>query len=83
MTADALAHELPDEQADLATQLLDNPPEPTFETGAAAADQFSYQLELDDGIRQHTFSWAEREVPDLVRPLLSAMQGRAVPTRRR
>lgn len=81
MTADAPAHELSDEQADLATQLLDNPPGPPAGPGSAAADQFSYQLELDDGIRRHTFHWSEQEVPDFARPLLTAMHSRAVPSR--
>jgi hypothetical protein len=83
MTADALAHELSNEQAELATQLLDNPPGPPAgpSAGSAAADQFSYQLELDDGIRRHTFHWSEQEVPDLARPLLTAMHSRAAPSR--
>jgi hypothetical protein len=80
MTADAAADDLSPEHADLARQLLAHPPATaTTPPAAGGADQFSYQLHVDDGTRHRTFTWAEHEVPDDIRPLLSALHRRAHP----
>jgi hypothetical protein len=82
MTAEAQLHDLPAEQADQARELLAHPPAAASgKPAAGAADQFSYRLDLDDGTRQQTFQWADHEVPDAVRPLLSALNKRAQPAR--
>jgi hypothetical protein len=81
MAADAAAHELSDDEIQLATQLLAHPPEPARKATAPKPDQFNYRLHVDDGAQQRTFEWSESEVPDHVRPLLSALHGRATPTR--
>jgi hypothetical protein len=44
-----------------------------------AADQFSYQLEIQDGDRTVRRSWEEPEVHDAVRPLLTALSRQARP----
>lgn len=43
------------------------------------ADQFSYQLEIHHGGRTVRHHWEEPEVPETVRPLLSALTRRAKP----
>lgn len=80
MKADAAAHELSHDEAELAAQLLAHPPEPARKARRGGADQFTYRLHVDDGERQQTFEWAESEVPDHVRPLLAALHSRATPT---
>lgn len=80
LATDAVTDELPAEHARIAHDLLDRAPPPAASAaGAGAADQFSYVLDLDDGTRHRTLQWAEPEVPDAVRPLLSALNHRAHP----
>ena len=80
MTAEALAHELPDEQAKLARNMMDATPAATAgPRPPGGADQFSYHLRLDDGARQRAYQWSEQEVPDEVRPLLAELNRRAHP----
>lgn len=80
LTTDALSDELAPEHAGIARALLDRAPAPAAgAAGAGAADQFSYVLDLDDGARHRTLRWAEPEVPETVRPLLSALNHRAHP----
>jgi hypothetical protein len=83
MTAEVRADELAAGEAELAGRLLADASvgEPTKPANAfpGAADQFSYQLNLTDGSRKHTFHWAEFQVPDAVRPLLTALNQRAKP----
>jgi len=82
LVAEALADELPGEQADAAAQLLSGPAPPaSAQNPPGMADQFSYQLHLDDGERQRTFQWAGQEVPDEARPLLATLNRRAAPAR--
>ena len=83
MTAEVGADELAARQAELAGRLLADPSvgEPARPADAfpSAADQFSYQLDLDDGSRRYSFHWAEFQVPDAVRPLLTALNQRIKP----
>lgn len=83
LAADTAAHELPDDDAALATQLLANRQAPADADGAQSGspDQFTYKLHLDDGARQETYHWSEAKVPDAVRPLLKTLNGRAAPSR--
>ncbi len=71
---------LDDDQVSLAQRLLDQPPPSSAASEApAGADRFSYRLHLTDGEQEHSFSWAESDVPDEVRPLLTALHRRATP----
>jgi hypothetical protein len=80
MAAEAQSDDLPTEQAELARQLLSRPPVAVAKTAATGgADQFSYQLRLDDGTRHQSFHWTEHDVPDDVRPLLSTLNHLAHP----
>jgi hypothetical protein len=80
MTAQAASDELAADHADLARKLLTDPPAAASTPPAAGgADQFSYRLHVDDGTRQRTFTWADHEVPDEVRPLLAALNRKAHP----
>jgi hypothetical protein len=45
------------------------------------ADQFSYQLEIDNGDRTVRRHWDGPEVPETVRPLLTALTRQARPAR--
>lgn len=83
LAADTHAHELPEDQAALATQLLasSQPPADADAPQSGPPDQFSYQLHLDDGTRRETYHWSESKVPDAVRPLLKTLNGRAAPAR--
>lgn len=86
MTAEVNAGELPAAAAELAQRLLAEPGlgEPTRPANAfpGAADHFSYQLQLSDGSRQQSFRWAEFQVPDALRPLLTALNRLASPAGR-
>jgi hypothetical protein len=81
LAAEVQSDELPAEQTDLVRQLLIRPPTTAPGPGNASegADQFSYTLGLDDGTRHQTFRWTERDVPEDVQPLLTALHQRARP----
>jgi hypothetical protein len=83
LTAEVTADELAVGEAELAARLLADPsvgaPTRPADAFPSAADQFSYQLEVTDGSRKHTFQWAEFQVPDAVRPLLAALNQHAKP----
>ena len=80
LTADADTHELPDEQAKIAAELMnpDNSPAPPTSTGGPP-DTFSYALSVTDGEHSTTHHWSESDVPDTVRPLLAHLSRRAQP----
>lgn len=86
MTAEVDADELPATAAELAQRLLAEPGlgEPTRPANAfpGAADHFSYQLQLTEGGRQQSFRWAEFQVPNAVRPLLTELNRKASPAGR-
>ena len=44
-------------------------------------DGFTYELTLRDGRRHRTLEWPDGAVPAEVRPLLTALNERAAPTR--
>lgn len=84
LAAEVSADELATEPAALANRLLADPafgaPVRPADAFPSAADQFDYQLDLDDGSRRHSFHWAQFQVPDAVRPLLTALTERAAPS---
>ncbi len=52
----------------------------TFSGGQpGGADQFSYQLEIHQGDRIVRHEWEEPDVPETVRPLLTALVNEAKP----
>lgn len=82
LTAAATADELPGEQAAQVQGLLAaEPPRQPRDTapGGGGADQFQYQLDLDDGERHRSFAWDETQVPEAIRPLLGALTRLARP----
>lgn len=80
LVADTTSDELPDELADVVRGLLTAPHGPaTGRAAPAGADRFSYQLQLDDGAHRRTYHWADTDVADDVRPLLSALNRLAAP----
>lgn len=81
LTATVSEDELTDEQAaQLRGLLADGQPEARDPAvGPGGADRFHYQLDLDDGQRHRSFSWDETNVPDPIRPLLTALTRLARP----
>lgn len=80
MTARVDARELPVELAQVVTRLMgDDSTRAPASRPAGGADQFSYDVTLDDGGRTRTLHWEEPEVPDDVRPLLTNLASRAHP----
>jgi hypothetical protein len=85
--------DLPEDQAQLAADLLAAPEEagmPSADAeGAVAsstgpgpgADQFTHRLEVVQGARRRTVSWSDTTIPDAARPLLATLAGLARPTR--
>jgi hypothetical protein len=92
MAAECLGADLPQDQAQVASDLL-AAPTTTPERGAdanadsstahsrAGADQFSYTVRITQGPRSRTFNWSEGTVPDHARPLLTTLGGFSEPSR--
>ena len=79
MVATLDSADLPADQQDLLATLL-TAGSPTPEEGQpGAADLFSYQLEIHHGSRTIRHHWAEPDVPETVRPLLSVLVNEAKP----
>jgi hypothetical protein len=93
MAADCLGADLPDDQAQLASDLLGEPsgsqprgdearPEtPPSPSSGPGADQFTYTVRIVQGARRRTFNWTEGTVPDFARPLLATLGGLSEPSR--
>jgi hypothetical protein len=81
MVATVDSSDLPTDQQDVVSRLLTEDLRGPGMSGTRGADQFSYQLEIQDGectVRRH---WEEPEVHEAVRPLLAALTRRAKPAR--
>lgn len=83
MAADCLGADLPDDQAQVASDLLGEPnlEAPPTQLPGPGADQFTYTLLITQGTRSRTFSWSEGTVPDVARPLLATLGGLSAPSR--
>lgn len=90
MAAECLGADLPEDQAHVASDLLDadsagaegaeRASAPTSPAGQGA-DQFSHTVRVRQGTRSRTVTWSDSTVPELARPLLSTLSGLAQPTR--
>jgi len=69
------------DQQDVVTKLLTEDLRGPGVSRSGGADQFSYQLEIRRDGRTVRRRWAEPEVPEVVRPLLSALTRQAKPAR--
>ena len=95
MAAECVAADLPQDQAELAADLLGAPDdgEGADATGddvatprsgqAPGADQFTYTVRVVQGARSRTLRWVDTTVPEEARPLLATLGGLAKPTRNR
>jgi hypothetical protein len=81
MVATVDSGELPKDQQDVVSQLLTEDLRGTGASPPGGADQFSYQLEIQQGDRTVQRSWADPEVHEAVRPLLAALTRAAKPVR--
>ena len=81
LTATASADQFAQEHAAQLQSMLaaaPAPPQPG-RTAPGGADQFHYQLSLDDGQRRRSFTWDETQVPPAIRPVLEALTRLARP----
>lgn len=81
MVATVDSADLPGDQQGVVTSLLTEDLRGPGVSRPGAADQFSYQLEIQQGdhtVRRH---WKEPEVHETVRPLLAALMRQAKPAR--
>jgi hypothetical protein len=44
-----------------------------------APDRFSYELQIDDGLRRRVLRWQESQIPDRIRPLIAELSSRSRP----
>ena len=80
MTASADTHELPGEQAETVAALMKLGSSPAAPPNAGGPpDTFNYAVTVTDGAQTSTHHWAESDVPDAVRPLLTNLGRRAQP----
>jgi hypothetical protein len=90
MAAECLGADLPQDQAQVASDLLAAPTNTPARARAKAdtsaaplrsgADQFSYTVRITQGARSRTFTWSEGTVPDHARPLLTTLGGFSQPS---
>lgn len=82
VTATVTADELNEEQAAQLRGLLGpGMPQKTRDpaSGGGGADRFQYELDLDDGHQHRSYTWDETDVPEAIRPLLTALTRLARP----
>jgi hypothetical protein len=92
MAAECLGPDLPEDQAQAASDLLGEPTSasthgeeakadpPAASSPGPGADQFTYTVRIRDGARSRTFTWSEGTVPDVARPLLDTLAGLSAPS---
>ena len=73
--------DLPADQQELVARLLTADLSGAGVGRPGGADQFSYQLEIQQGDRLVRRHWQEPEVPEKVRPLLQSLARQAKPAR--
>ncbi|MDQ1536261.1 MAG: hypothetical protein QOE58_654 [Actinomycetota bacterium] len=81
MAAEVDAADLPADQQGVVSKLVTEDLRGNGVSRPGGADQFSYQLEIQDGDRKVSRQWQESEVHETVRPLLTALTRQAKPTR--
>ncbi|HEY5246926.1 MAG TPA: protealysin inhibitor emfourin [Dermatophilaceae bacterium] len=81
MVASVDTGELPADQQDVVSRLLTEDLRGPGVSRPGGADQFSYQLEIQQGDSTVRRSWDEAEVHDAVRPLLASLTREAKPSR--
>lgn len=81
MVATVDSADLPADQQGVVSTLLTQDLRGSGASPPGGADQFSYQLEIQQGDRTVQRSWAEPEVDETVRPLLAALTRQARPSR--
>jgi hypothetical protein len=81
MVATVDSEDLPDDQQEVVASPLTEDLRGNSGSRPGAADQFSYQLEIQQGDRSVRRNWVEAEVHESVRPLLTALMRQAKPAR--
>lgn len=81
MVATVDSAELPADQQGVVSTLLSQDLRGSVASPPGGADQFSYQLEIQQGDRTVQRSWAGPEVHETVRPLLATLTRQARPSR--
>jgi len=81
MAAAVDSGELSAEHRDLVSKLLTQDVRGPGVSRPGGADQFSYELEIQEGDRMVRRHWDEGEVHESVRPLLAALTREAKPVR--
>ena len=92
LAAECAGADLPEDQAQVASDLIAAPATGRAGEGAKAepspapyggpgVDQFTYTVRITRGARGRTFNWSEGTVPDLARPLLATLGGLSEPRR--
>jgi len=81
MEATVDTDDLPADQQGVVSRLLTEDLRQSTVGRPGGADQFSYQLEIEQDGRTVRRSWQDPEVHEAVRPLLSALASRAKPVK--
>lgn len=81
MVASMDSADLPPDQQKVVSTLLTKDLRSSGASPPGAADQFTYQLEIQHGDQTVRRQWSEPEVHDTVRPLLSTLTRQGTPTR--
>jgi hypothetical protein len=81
MVATVDTDDLPADQQGVVSRLLTEDLRNTSVSRPGGADQFSYQLEIQQDGRTVRRSWQDPEVHEAVRPLLSALTSQAKPVK--
>jgi hypothetical protein len=81
MVATVDTADLPADQQDVVSTLLTKDLRGSGVRRPGGADQFSYQLEIQDGANTVRRHWEDPEVPETVRPLLASLARQAKPAR--
>ena len=79
LLATATADQLPGDHEARLRGLLTSGQVPQEPGAPSGADQFHYQLSLDDGQRRRSFAWDETQVPAEIRPVLHSLTRLARP----
>jgi hypothetical protein len=81
MVATVDTADLPTDQQEVVSTLLNEDLRGPGASRPGGADQFTYQLEIRHGDRTVRRQWQEPEVHEAVRPLLSSLTSKATPGR--
>jgi hypothetical protein len=81
LVATADTDDLPADQQKVVSRLLTEDLRGPVASPPGGADQFSYQLEIQQGDRTVRRHWQEPEVDESVRPLLASLTRQAKPAR--